>query len=154
MRSRKCHWFDRYETISNHWVSSQSGKIVHEFERSSRSRLGFVEEIEMIETTDVVEEAKPKRPSTATTKKRVLDPSEVTVNELDLVRDRRRDRRTRLQMSDQQKRGRSSGHTTSGTSDFYSVASESESSYQTAGENDDFKPKFLKKLNDTLATGE
>jgi len=58
-----------------------------------------------------------------------------------------------LKTSEQQKRGRSSGHTTSGTSDFYSVASESESSYQTAGENDDFKPKFLKKLNDTLATG-
>ncbi len=55
--------------------------------------------------------------------------------------------------TEQQKRGRSSGHTTSGTSDFYSVGSESESSYQTAGENDDFKPKFLKKLNDTLATG-
>ena len=33
------------------------------------------------------------------------------------------------------------------------MGSESESSYQTAGENDDFKPKFLKKLNDTLATG-
>ena len=61
-----------------------------------------------------------------------------------------------LKMYEQQKRGRASGGqtTTSGTSDFYSVASESESSYQTAGENDDFKPKFLKKLNDTLATGE
>ncbi len=58
-----------------------------------------------------------------------------------------------LKTTEQQKRGRSSGHTTSGTSDFYSVESESESSYQTAGENDDFKPKFLKKLNDTLATG-
>lgn len=58
-----------------------------------------------------------------------------------------------MKTSEQQKRGRSSGHTTSGTSDFYSVGSESESSYQTAGENDDFKPKFLKKLNDTLATG-
>jgi hypothetical protein len=59
-----------------------------------------------------------------------------------------------LKTSEQQKRGRVSGHTTtSGTSDFYSVGSESESSYQTAGENDDFKPKFLKKLNDTLATG-
>lgn len=54
---------------------------------------------------------------------------------------------------EQQKRGRSSGQTTSGTSDFYSVGSETESSYQTAGETDDFKPKFLKKLNDTLATG-
>jgi len=57
--------------------------------------------------------------------------------------------------SEQQKRGRLSGYTTTttGTSDFYSVGSESESSYQTAGENEDFKPKFLKKLNDTLATG-
>ena len=51
-----------------------------------------------------------------------------------------------LKTTEQQKRGRSSGQTTSGTSDFYSVGSESESSYQTAGESDDFKPKFLKKL--------
>ena len=54
---------------------------------------------------------------------------------------------------EQGKRSRLSGQTTSGTSDFYSVGSESESSYQTAGESDEFKPKFLKKLNDALATG-
>jgi len=94
------------------------------------SHLGFVEEVEMIETEDESKQKQPRSP----TKKRTTDVLESTSFE-------------------QQKRGRTSGHaTTSGTSDFYSVGSESESSYQTAGENDDFKPKFLKKLNDTLAT--
>ncbi|CAF1678200.1 unnamed protein product, partial [Adineta ricciae] len=99
--------------------------------RDNLKALGFVEEIEMIETPEPEDEARPKRPAS---KKRTMEVSESATME-------------------QQKRGRSSGHTTtSGTSDFYSVGSESESSYQTAGENDDFKPKFLKKLNDTLAT--
>lgn len=92
----------------------------------------------MIETTETEEDSKAKqKATTTTTKKRAMETTESS-------------------NFDQQKRGRTSAGyttTTSGTSDFYSVASESESSYQTAGENDDFKPKFLKKLNDTLATG-
>lgn len=112
----------------------------------------------MIETED---ETKQKRPTTTTTttagtKKRTIDVSESTVRFVSF------EKQINLfvffflfvKTMEQQKRGRSSGHTTtSGTSDFYSVGSESDSSYQTAGENDDFKPKFLKKLNDTLATG-
>ncbi|CAF1337506.1 unnamed protein product, partial [Adineta steineri] len=99
--------------------------------RDNLKSLGFVEEIEMIETAEGDDDTRQKRPAT---KKRTVDVLESS-------------------MSEQQKRGRSSGHTTtSGASDFYSVGSESESSYQTAGENDDFKPKFLKKLNDSLAT--
>ena len=113
--------------------------------RDNLKSLGFVEEIEMIETED---DSKQKRPSP---KKRTIDVLESTVS---LYLKKRILQIYHLKPSEQQKRGRSSGHTTSGTSDFYSaVGSESESSYQTAGENDDFKPKFLKKLNDTLATG-
>jgi hypothetical protein len=122
-------------------------------ERRARFSPGFVEEIEMIETMDVDNDTRTKR---STNKKRAIDVAESTVG--DARRENNIGSNVSRQMFEQQKRGRvSTGHTTttttSGTSDFYSVASESESSYQTAGENDDFKPKFLKKLNDTLATG-
>ena len=107
----------------------------------------------MIETEDESRQKRPPPPPTTTSKKRTMDVSESTVRNC-----RERGFRKKIifdekQIIETQKRGRSSGQTTSGTSDFYSVGSESESSYQTAGENDDFKPKFLKKLNDTLATG-
>ncbi len=107
----------------------------------------------MIETVEADDDTRQKRP---TAKKRSMDVLESTVNFLLICFMKNSFGIFLFKTSEQQKRGRLSGYTTTtttGTSDFYSVGSESESSYQTAGENEDFKPKFLKKLNDTLATG-
>ncbi|CAF3702655.1 unnamed protein product, partial [Rotaria sordida] len=122
--------FNDNERVTFHARNAFSKMSLVRALRDNLKSLGFVEEIEMVETTETEDDTRQKR---STVKKRTMDVLESTILE-------------------QQKRGRSSGQTTSGTSDFYSVGSETESSYQTAGETEDFKPKFLKKLNDTLAT--
>ncbi|CAF0827406.1 unnamed protein product, partial [Didymodactylos carnosus] len=121
-------------------------------DKDSVKRGCFVEEVEMIETATENDEQNIQRQQRKSIgKKRNVD----VLESVDLQPKLSGEQEDVNQNLSQKRRGnmtRSSDGlaTTSGTSDFYSF-SESESSYQTPGE-DEFKPKFLKKLNDTLAT--
>ncbi|CAF0822074.1 unnamed protein product, partial [Didymodactylos carnosus] len=120
--------------------------------RENLKSLGFVEEVEMIETTTESDEQNIQRQQYKSVgKKRNVD----VLESVDLQSKLSSEQENVIQNLSQKRRANMTTSseglvTTSGISDFYSM-SEGESSYQTAGE-DEFKPKFLKKLNDALAT--